>query len=483
VLIPTSKPLQQKKGGRNYIITNVNIIDIVNDSIIMNQSIVVENNRITQISPADSILNLSNNEIIDANEKFAMAGLWDMHSHLAFQVAPQTAMPLHIANGVTNIRDMQGIANIDKERRLWREEIESGNLLGPRIIGFADAIVGDNYDERDVTKVLNRSAKDKRTFKKIYSNILAERYFKLAKQAKNQGVDFAGHYPDAVNPKDASDAGQRSFEHAHLFIDFSHAAAKKQREFNRVINLGEEEPDKALKVTVRERLANFDYNKFYELTDVMVKNEPYFCPTHITKRYEASVHKDEFLNDANLKYIPYLIYNIWKDDIKGTKERDPQLVTDFYKKGLELTGFSHKRGLKILAGTDSYDPYSFPGFSLHSELEQLVKAGLSPAEALATATINPSEYFAVSNDYGTIEKGKVADILLLNENPLIDIKNSTSIDMIFFNGSLYNREELDGLLKYVTRNVSGIKGLSLNAKMFFRIMKDNRPSARNNQED
>ncbi|MEH6537318.1 MAG: amidohydrolase family protein [Psychroserpens sp.] len=482
LIIPTPKPLEQKKENDNYIITNVNIIDVLNDSIISNKSIVVENNRITQISPADSILNLSNYKIIDANKKYAMAGLWDMHSHLALQVAPQTVMPLHIANGVTNIRDMQGVVSINKERRLWREQIESGKLLGPRLIGFADEIVGDNYDERDVTKVVNRSAKDKRTFIKIYSNILSERYFELAKQAKNQNVDFAGHYPDAINPIDASNAGQRSFEHAHLFIDYSHSASNKSREYNRSVNLGEE-PDEALWVSYEERIANFDYNKFYELVDIMVKNETYFCPTHITKRYESSVHNDEFLNDDRIKYIPYILKNIWKDDINGTKQSDQQLLTDFYKKGLELTGLAHKRGLKILAGTDSYDPYSFPGFSLHSELEQLVKAGLSPAEALATATINPSEYFSLSNDYGTLEKGKVADILLLNENPLIDIKNSTSIDMLFFNGSLYNREELNGFLNYVTQNVSGIKGLSINAKIFFRLMKDNRPSARNNQED
>ena len=483
LLIPTPEPLRQKRVKDNYIITNVNIIDVLNDSTITKKSIVIENNRIVLISPADSILNLGNHKVIDGNKKYAMAGLWDMHSHLALQVAPQTAMPLHIANGVTNIRDMQGVANINKERRLWREQIESGNLLGPRIIGFADKIVGDNYDERDVTKVVSSSAKDNRTFIKIYSNILAKRYFKLAKQAKSLGVDFAGHYPVSINPIDASNAGQRSFEHAHLFIDFSHAAAEKQREFNRIVSLSEEEPDESLRVTVRERLANFDYNKFYELVDLMVKNETYFCPTHITKHYEASVHNDEFLNDDRLKYIPYILKNIWKDDINGTKQGDQQLKTDFYNKGLELTGLAHKRGLKILAGTDSYDPYSFPGFSLHSELEQMVKAGLSPAEALATATINPSQYFAVSNDYGTLEKGKVSDILLLNENPLIDIKNSTSIDMMFFNGSSYNREELDGFLNYAAQNVSGIKGLAINVKIFFRIMRDNRPSARNNQED
>ncbi len=482
VFYPTPESLSQKKGFDNYIIKRVNIVDVANDSIITNQSIIIDNNRIAQIISSDSIINETNYTVIDGNNKFAMAGLWDMHSHLAIQLAPQIVMPLHIANGVTNIRDMQGVVRINKERKLWREQIEAGELLGPRIIGFADEIVGDNYDERDVIKVVNRSAKDGRTFVKIYSNIEPERYFKLITEAKKQNVSFAGHYPNEVNPVAASNAGQRSFEHAHLFIDYSHSASEKQRKYYKTVRL-EEISNESLKVSYEEMLANFDYQKFFELADVMVKNKTYFCPTHITKRYEAFANNEAFLKDEKLKYIPSIISNIWKDDVMGTKERNQKLRTDFYKKGLELTGLAHKRGVKILAGTDSYDPYSFPGFSLHKELEELVKAGLSPAEALATATINPSEYFSVSNDYGSLEKGKVADIILLQKNPLSNIKNSTTIESVFFNGNIYNREELNSFLNYVAQNVSGIKGMSITAKLFLRLMKDNRPSVRNNVEE
>ncbi len=482
VFYPSPESLPQKKGLYKYIITNVNIVDVANDSIIANQSILIEDNRIVQIIYSDSIINDSNYTVIDGNNKYAMAGLWDMHSHLAIQLAPQIVMPLHIANGVTNIRDMQGVVRINKERILWREQIESGELLGPRIIGFADEIVGDNYDERDVIQVVNRSAKDEATFVKIYSNIEPDRYFKLAKEAKKQNVNFAGHYPNEVNPLVASNAGQRSFEHAHLFIDYSHSASEKKREYYKAIRL-EKIPTESLKVSYDEMLANFELQKFYELADVMVKNETYFCPTHITKRYEAFANNAEFLKDERQKYIPSIILNIWKDDVIGTKERNQKTRTDFYNKGLELTGLAQKRGVKILAGTDSYDPYSFPGFSLHEELAELVTAGLSPAEALATATINPSKYFTVSNEYGSIEKGKIADIILLQKNPLAYIKNSTSITAVFFNGSLYNRKELNSFLNYVEQNVSGINGMSITVKLFLRLMKDNRPSVRNSVEE
>ncbi|MDC1162198.1 amidohydrolase family protein [Tenacibaculum sp.] len=479
VLYPTPKPLQQKTGINNYIITNINIVDIKNDTILTNKSIVVENNRIKKVTNKDSIFNNKSYKIINGKNKYAMPGLWDMHSHLAVQVAPQIVMPLHIANGIMNIRDMQGVVRINKQRKLWRKQIVNGELLGPRIIGFADEIVGDNYDERNVIKVVNRSAKDNQTFIKIYSNILSDRYFKLAKEAKKQNVDFAGHYPLSINPIDASNAGQRSFEHAHLFIDYSHSKSERQRAYRKSLIL-DKIANESLKVSYEERMANFDYNRFYKLVDVMKKNKTYFCPTHITKKYEASVDDKIFLKNDNLKYIPSIIYNVWNDDIKGTRKRNKKTITKFYKKGLELTGLAHKKGLKILAGTDSYDPFSFPGFSLHSELEELVKAGLSPAQALATATINPAEYFSLSKNYGTLEKGKIADIILLNKNPLVNIKNSTSIESIFFNGNIYNHHELSTFLNYVEQNVSGLTGLSITLKIFFKLMSDNRPSARNN---
>ena len=144
----------------------------------------------------------------------------------------------------------------------------------------------------------------------------------------------------------------------------------------------------------------------------MVKNNTYFCPTHITRKYEAFANDKVFLDDANLKYIPHLVSLIWKDDISQMKEYvevegNQQYLEDFYLKGLELTGLAHEKGVNILAGTDSYDPYSFPGISLHSELEELVKAGLSPAEALKSATIIPAEYFNVSE---MLEPGKTVSV-------------------------------------------------------------------------
>lgn len=480
-LYPTPKPLAQKNTNSNYILSNVHIVDAINDTILRDKAIQIRNNRILQIFSTDSIIN-TKDTIVNTNGKFVMAGLWNMHSHLALQTAPQTTMPLQIANGITYLRDMQGVVRINKERKKWIQQIKDRVLLGPRIIGYADEIVGDNYDERDVLKVVKRSKKNKNTFIKIYSNILEERYFKLAKAARKEGVTFAGHYPNAIDPLLASNAGQRSFEHAHLFIDYSQPRANELRKYYKARTLGIE-LDSTLFTSYEDRIATFKEHRFQQLITAMIRNKTYFCPTHVTKKYEANFNNPDFINDRRVKYIPSIIQTIWDGDIESMKKRDINTTINFYKRGLELTGLAHQKGVKILAGTDTYDPYSFPGFTIHSELEELVKAGLSPAEAIITATVNPAEYFSLLKDYGSIEEGKVADILLLEKNPLNNIKNSTSIQSVFYNGSLYSRKELDAMLTYVEENVSGISGLSLTVKVFFKLMKDNKPSARNSVEE
>jgi len=478
---PLAKPLAQKNSTDNYILTNVHIIDAVNDTVLKNKSIQIENNRITLIYPTDSIFKTAF-KAIDGKGQFAIPGLWNMHSHLGLPIAPLTVMPLQLANGITNIRDMQGIIRINKERKLWQQQIKDKTLLGPRIIGFANFQIGSNYDDKDVLKVVNKTAEDKSRFIKIYSYVLKDRYFKLAKEAKKKNVSFAGHYPLSIDPIDASNAGQQSFEHAHLFIDASHPRSDKQRKYIE-LRILEQKRDSSLFTSYEDILATFDIRRFNKLADIMVKNNTYFCPTHVTKQYEASINDATFLNNENVKYIPSMLKKIWSGDLEGMKDRNIATSIKYYKKGLELTGLAHKRGVKILAGTDTNDPYSFPGFTIHTELEQLVKAGLTPAEALATATINPSEYFSISKDYGTIEAGKVADILLLKNNPLFNIENSKTIQSIFYNGNLYSRDELNAFKNYVKDNVSGISGLSLTVKIFFSLMTGNNPETRNQIDD
>lgn len=137
----------------------------------------------------------------------------------------------------------------------------------------------------------------------------------------------------------------------------------------------------------------------------------------------------------------------------------------FYEKGLEITGQAHRAGVRVLVGTD----YIVAGITVHDELEQLVLAGLSPLDALRAATIYPAEYFGLQDDYGQIKIGMSADIVLLNENPLENIKNSLAINSVIFNGNYYDRSTLDKLEGLVVKRA---RSWSIACKILWEFIKN-----------
>jgi imidazolonepropionase-like amidohydrolase len=476
-LLPLADPLGQKPNSEALFIENATIVDVAENRLIHNQSLLVKDGLIARVAPSSQFPQPENTQKIDAHGKFLTPGLWDMHSHLAFQTAPQMNMPLYIAAGVTNIRDMQGVVNINAERKIWREQIKTRQLLGPRLISYADEIVGNNYDEKDVVEVVERSAADPGTFIKIYSGILSERYFALAAEANKKGVVFAGHYPNAIDAVEAANAGQRSFEHGWLFIAQASEHAEAQRERYRNIYSGIDVTPPTI-ATRREWLEDFDEARFDALTAAMVANGTFFTPTHITRRFEAMAGDPAFRADPRLRFIPPMMNIVWQDDADSEAawhgEAGHKYTVDVYLRGLELTGRAHEKGVQILAGSDTGDPYSFAGFSIYDELAELVKAGLTPAEALAAATINPARYFNLEGRFGTLDVGKAADIVLLSQNPLEDIENIRTVEAVVYDGSYYGQEDLNSFKDFVEQNTSGLKGISMSLKMFGRLFTDNR---------
>ena len=474
LLLPLGEPLSQKVKNNHVVITNVNIIDAINEKVINNQDVYIQNGEIQQITNATQHT-FSNVTIIEGTGKFLMPSLWDMHSHLAFDVAPQLAMPMYLAYGVTGLRDMQGVMIINSQRQQWKKSINDGELLGPKIIARADEIVGDNYDERNVTEVVERVSQASGSFIKIYSGIQEPRYLKLANEAKQKNVTFAGHYPLSIDPILSSQAGQKSFEHAHLFIDNSSILADEIRAYHKEGN----SPD-ITRPSRKQILDSFSYDKFNLLVKTMIENNTYFCPTHVTKNYEASVFDENYLNSDKKDYVPFLMEFMWNDDAENMKRYDEQLLKRFHQRGLELTGIAHDKGVKILAGTDTFDPYSVPGITLHEELAQLVAAGLTPGQAIVSATVNPADYFGLGSQYGSVEEGKIADLLLLTKNPLENIENTKEIDTLFFNQAIYSHSDLSGYKEYVKDNVSGASGAAMSIKMLWGLFRDNNPEARQN---
>ncbi|HEX2120551.1 MAG TPA: amidohydrolase family protein, partial [Thermoanaerobaculia bacterium] len=184
--------------------------------------------------------------------------------------------------------------------------------------------------------------------------------------------------------------------------------------------------------------------------EAMKRHGTWYVPTHLTRWSDAYADHPSVREDPLLRYLHPLIERQWVEDLDEILADDPspaarETYRRYYRKGLELTAAAHKAGVSILAGTD----YAIPGADLHRELQQLVAAGLPPAAALRAATLSPARYFALDHQYGTVEERKVADLILLGANPLLDVRNTQRIEAVIFNGNFYDRAALDAIQRHV----------------------------------
>jgi imidazolonepropionase-like amidohydrolase len=450
------------------LIKNVSIIDVEKGVTIPNQDILIENGEIKEIGEN---LTQSHAQIVKADGKFAIPGLFDMHAH-SLKSAPYLAHPLFIANGVTALRDMGGCLDDNdpfiacaKDKRNWNNAIKVGTMIAPRYDQLTSlAINGDKEIPAQFDTTLGattpngaqeRVKYDKTRgidFLKTYTMLSREGYFALAKAANENSMYLAGHLPLAVSGLEAIEAGQRSFEHAFLFITECFPEMKNLRNLS--------DPREIYTNTLRlKMIGDHDKQLCSTLHKKMVASGVAFVPTHTTRKLDAFAINETFRNDPRLKYIPSPLRFGWLQDANNMAARaeggDQTSYMDFYEFGIMQTGIAHKAGVTILAGTDAPDSFVFPGFSLHDELDHFIKAGLSPLEALRTATLDPAKFLGLEGKAGVIKIGARADLVFLNANPLENIKATRDIDTVILAGTVYSRDDLDYLLQAVEGKASG----------------------------
>ena len=456
-------PLPAQNPATDVIFRHVTIIDGKGGKPKPNMSVELLGDRIHQISkkidPPPGAL------VINAKGKFLIPGLWDMHVHLGF---PEQFFPLLVANGITGVREMY--TGLPFRAMLeWRSRSDVPRLVIP---GFLDgplmiqpgvnlpeaAIpVANDRQARAAVQFLARGGVD---FLKVYNSIPREAYFAIADEAKKIGITFAGHVPEAVSPLEASEAGQHSEEHLiNILLACSSNETALREERIRIMNGGtgisNEERFRQLAFPLADGL--FDtYNaaKCQHLFETFVKNNTWQTPT--LTLLNGFAHPDELVRDPRAAYMPaewrrtahprdkYYMQDLKPAEfdalvlrIRALLERHKQLVRDM-----------HAAGVPLLAGTDmsALNPV-LAGFGLHEELALFVECGLSPMEALQTATLNPARYFGLENEFGTIEEGKAADLVLLDADPLKDIRNTQKIRTVILRGRVFARPELDGMLQ------------------------------------
>lgn len=445
-------------------IKNAAIIDVINNKVIKNRTVVIEGNKIIAVDNKANIP--AQATIIDAKGKYLIPGLWDMHTHNSLRKDRITYfMPLFIANGITSIRDMASDMSSAEMMEL-RKEIEISKMLGPRLGAMTGKVV-DGPPRPDTTmftypadtaaaRQLVRSYKKQNLdFIKVYNMLSKDIYAAIADESKKNKIPFAGHVPFSVTAAEASQLGQYSIEH---LSDILISASTIENELR--TELAASKSVNALQSSNKRMEVNFKAAQTYSkekalaLFSIFVRNETWQCPTlRNLQIVTADANVNKLLNDPRTKYFPNSIKENWKRVLILRTTGDSTQRVVFFQQTLKLVGDMHNAEVKMLAGTDLASNFLMPGFSLHDELSLLVEAGLSPLAALQTATINPARFLHRDKDLGSVEKGKLADLVLLDDNPLDNINNTRKIYAVIVNGNLLQRSDLDNMLLKVETDV------------------------------
>lgn len=460
LIFPVALCAHQNAEKKSVAFTNATVIDTTNGAARRDMTIIISGDRIAEIGKTGKVKVPEGAQVIDASGKFFIPGLWDMHVH---GFSRDLFFPLFIANGVTGIRDMFGpMPEVVKQ---WRKDMDEGKFIGPRIFAAGPIVDGpkpiwpgsvavSNAEEgRQAVDSLKKRGSD---FIKVYSLLPRDAYFAIADEAKRQGIPFAGHVPLVVKAGEASDAGQKSIEHLTGVLPACSSAEDEMMKAMTEAMSGDDQRGGLFRVMnqqTRRMLETYSDSKAKELFGKFKKNGTWQVPTLIVLRNVTYIDDPELSNDARLKYVPSYLKQGWdpKKDFRF-RNRTPENIANqklTYQKNFELVGAMNRAGVSILAGTDLGNPYIYAGFSLHDELALLVKAGLTPVQALQAATINPAKYLGVLDQLGTVEKGKLADLVLLDADPTRDIANTQRIDSVVLRGRLFTKSDLQEMLSRV----------------------------------
>ena len=461
-------------------ITGVAVVDVERGVLVPDRTVLVEDGRIAAVAHVDSLRLPPGSERIDARGRYLMPALWDMHAHV-YAVSPLLELPLYLSYGVTNVRDMLScpaegdpFISCPEDKRRWTDEAERGLRVGPRVVSTASFMAnGPTIRERlpDAPAFFGtETPEEARAFVrhwaargvdeiKVYDRIPRPAYVALVAEAQRLDLDVVGHRPHAVTAIEAAETGQKSVDHARVFLHEAWPGASGLR----AAAPGDWREDRA------QMLAEHDSAMAKAIFAAFAEHGTWYVPTHLTRWADAYADDAVVREDTLLRYLHPLMKWQWLEDVDATVAGDPsaearETYRAFYRKGLELTGAAHRAGVPILVGTD----YVVAGADVHRELSNLVEAGLSPAEALRAATLDPARYAGREADFGTVEAGKVADLVLLDADPLADIAHTQRIRAVVFGGNVYDRAALDRVQAVVRRRA---RSWSVGAKILWRFVK------------
>ena len=421
---------------------NVNVIAMNDDSVIPAQTVIVNGDRVVAIGDVEVTVLPDDAEIIDGTDRYLLPGLTEMHGHVTSTTADSldSVLGLFVANGVTTVRGMLG-----RPTHLeLRQRIIEQNVLGPRLITSGPSFNGNSVDSpKHAVEMVKAQFQAGYDFLKIHPGLTHSEFMAIAEAANELGIPFAGHVPSDVGVPDALSAGISSIDHLDGYMQ--------------TLVSPNEDPTGGVGGFFGLLLAaDADESRIKKTAEATAAAGVWVVPTEALFEHSVNgVSPEDVGNWSEMKYVSRGTVNQWVNQ-KRELINDPKVSLELRMRAIELRRqiilALHRAGAGLLLGSDSPQRFNVPGFALHRELEYLVAAGLTPFDALRTGTVNPAVFFGSEVDAGTIEVGKVADLVLLDQNPLEDIKNIRRVHGTMLRGRWVNRPEIDAILARAERN-------------------------------
>lgn len=442
-------------GQGDLLIYNVNIVDVADGSLQKNRAVLIGEGKIKDIGDVKKLSrNVAKEQRINANGKYMVPGLWDMHVHLeGTQLVPdnEALLPVFLAYGITTVRDCA--SDLGRQVLVWRDEINKGQRIGPTIYTAGLKLEGKNSiwkgdleieNEKELHQMLDKLDSMKVDFVKITENTLkGDLFLASVKAARTRGYRVSGHVPYDLTINELAAAGFTSIEHATYLLRLgTDEEAIKDSVISGTLTKAEAEARYASLFNQQTATANYK---------ALGAKGMFVCPTLIGGRQLAYLDQTDHRGDVFLQYLTkrFVSNYQWRiDRMANETPAQSQQRKDRYQLLLKQMPLIQQAGITIIAGSDAaaLNTYVYPAESLLDELEIFQQAGLTPLQILQSATINGTRYFGVENKTGTVTTGKNADLVLLDQNPLTDVKALRAIYGVVAKGRYYDRQMLDAIL-------------------------------------
>ena len=452
--VPRTLPAQSAPPGPvagRVALAHVRVVDVATGAVRADQTVVTERGRIVAVRSAAASRLPPGTRVVDGAGAYLIPGLWDAHVHLSYVGA--CALPVFVARGVTSVRDAG--ARMD-EITPWRSAVARGALVGPRIwtagpnvesgawLDAAYAVAGADdslwhWGQRlrmdgasDAAAVVDSLARLGVDFVK-FRNLPRASFLALAAEARRRGLRLAGHAPKGTTLADAAAAGLGSVEHAETVTLALDAAPTAER---------------------RRQLAAAARAGTFVTPTLVTARTLWLTPDSVAR---AILADSAGARDAERRYVSRRALGVWAHALDLNKRGGDSGVdwTAAYRRQAADMRLAHRAGVRLLAGTDLGSLTGlYPGAGLHEELRLLVRdVGLTPLEALRTATTTPAAFFGRERDLGAVTPGRAADLVLLDADPLADITNVRRIRAVMIGGRVLERADLDRMLAGVAADV------------------------------